>query len=365
MIFNELLENLEIYEPGKPIELVAREYGIDPLNIIKVASNENPFGTSPKALEAMKKSQPALYPDDSYFELKHALAVRFGLESANIIIGSGSDQVMEMAIKAVCNENRGILRAKTTFAMYDIYAKFASAPVFSGKSEFHNLKELAEIYLKNSANIGAVILCLPNNPLGECPDASEVYEFLELISDDTLVILDCAYMEFAGFKDSKKRIDVTYILSKFTNVLYSGTFSKAYGLGGMRVGYGLANAKLIEQISKLRPPFNITTPSLAAAIAALGDEDFVQKGIKNNFNEMPKYEAFASEFGLKFIPSYTNFIAIFTDERKNSSILAENLLKKGIILRNLKSYGLNAVRITIGTKEQNDKVLEALRAEFA
>ena len=224
---------------------------------------------------------------------------------------------------------------------------------------------MAEIYTKNAANIGAVILCLPNNPLGECPDASEVYEFLELINGDTLVILDCAYMEFATFKDSKKHIKPAHVLSKFTNVLYSGTFSKAYGLGGMRVGYGLANTKLIEQISKLRPPFNITTPSLAAAIAALDDEDFVQKGIKNNFDEMPRYEAFASEFGLKFIPSYTNFIAIFTNEEKNSSILADNLLKKGIILRNLKSYGLNAVRITIGTKKQNDKVLEALRAEFA
>lgn len=365
MIFNEYLDDLAVYEPGKPIELVAREYGIEPENIIKVASNENPFGCSPKALEAMRTSQPALYPDDSYFALKHALAVRFGCESANIIIGSGSDQVMEMAIKAVCNENRGILRAKTTFAMYDIYAKFSNAPVFSANSEFHNLGEMAEIYAKNSANIGAVILCLPNNPLGECPDANEVYEFLELINEDTLVILDCAYMEFAGFKDSKKRIDAAYVLSKFTNVLYSGTFSKAYGLGGMRVGYGLANPKLIEQISKLRPPFNITTPSLAAAIAALDDEDFVLKGIKNNFDEMPRYEAFASEFGLRFIPSYTNFIAIFANEDKNSSILAENLLKKGIILRNLKSYGLNAVRITIGTKAQNDKILEALRAEFA
>ena len=365
MIFNKFLENLESYAPGKPIELVAREYGIKPKNIIKVASNENPFGSSPKALEAVRASEPALYPDDSYFALKHALAVRFGCESANIIIGSGSDQVMEMAIKAVCNENRGILRAKTTFAMYDIYAKFAHAPVYKTQSEFHDLAQMAEIYTKNAANIGAVILCLPNNPLGECPDASEVYEFLELISQDTLVILDCAYMEFATFKDSKKRIKPAHILNKFTNVLYSGTFSKAYGLGGMRVGYGLANTKLIEQISKLRPPFNITTPSLAAAIAALGDEDFVEKGIKNNFDEMPRYEDFASEFGLKFIPSYTNFIAIFTNEEKNSSILADNLLKKGIILRNLKSYGLNAVRITIGTKKQNDKVLEALRAEFA
>lgn len=365
MIFNESLENLAVYEPGKPIELVAREYGIKPENIIKVASNENPFGCSPKALEAMRTSQPALYPDDSYFALKHALGVRFGCESANIIIGSGSDQVMEMAIKAVCNEKRGILRAKTTFAMYDIYAKFSNAPVFVANSEFHDLGELAEIYSKNKANIGAVILCLPNNPLGECPDASEVYEFLELISEDTLVILDCAYMEFAAHKDSKKRIEAAQVISKYANVLYSGTFSKAYGLGGMRVGYGLANPRLIEQISKLRPPFNITTPSLAAAIAALGDEDFVKNGIENNFKEMPRYESFASEFGLKFIPSYTNFIAIFAKEDKNSSILAENLLKKGIILRNLKSYGLNAVRITIGTKEQNDKVLEALRAEFA
>lgn len=365
MIFNEVVNKLELYEPGKPIELIAREYGVEKENIIKLASNENPLGCSPKALEAIRQSKPELYPDDSYFELKHELASFYGLESENFIIGSGSDQVIEFAIHGICNKNKGILTAGITFAMYEIYAKFTDAPVFKTKSAEHNLDELLELYKAHKQNIGIVILCLPNNPLGECADANEIEEFISQIDSDTLVMLDCAYMEFAGFKDAKKELNPAKILAKFANVLYLRTFSKAYGLGGMRVGYGIAVPALISTLHKLRAPFNISTPSLGAAIAAIKDQEFVQKTLKNNLSEMKKYEEFAKKHNIKFNDSYTNFITFYMSENKNSSVIAENLLKKGIILRNLKGYGINALRITIGTPEQNDRLLAALEAEFA
>lgn len=364
MIFNEVINKLELYEPGKPIELIARDYGVEKENIIKLASNENPLGCSPKALEAIKASKPELYPDDSYFELKHELASFYGLESENFIIGSGSDQVIEFAIHALCNKNKGILCAGITFAMYEIYAKFTDSPVFKTKSAEHDLAELLSLYKAHKENIGIVILCLPNNPLGECADASEIEEFISQIDSDTLVMLDCAYMEFAAFKDAKKALDPARLLAKFSNVLYLRTFSKAYGLGGMRVGYGIGTPALISVLHKLRAPFNISTPSLAAAIAAIKDQDFVNKTLENNLNEMKKYEEFAKKHNIKYTQSYTNFITFYLSEGKNSSQIAENLLKKGIILRNLKSYNLNAIRITIGTPSQNERLLAALEEEI-
>lgn len=364
MIFNEVVKNLANYEPGKPIELIAREFGIQKDEIIKLASNENPFGCSKLALEAISASKPELYPDDSFYELKHDLASFYGLESENFIIGAGSDQILEFAIHAICNKNRGILSAGVTFAMYEIYAKFTSAPVFKTKTDEHHLGEFLEVYKEHKDEIGIVILCLPNNPLGECADYSEVKEFLEQIDDDTLVLLDCAYMEFAAFKDAKKYIDPAKILNDFSNVLVLRTFSKAYGLGGMRVGYGIGTPELISTLHKMRPPFNVSTPSIQAATAALKDKEFVENSLKNNLEQMSEYENFARKNSIKFIDSYTNFITFFLDDEKNSTTLTQNLLKKGIILRNLKSYNLNAIRITIGTKAQNIRVLAELEKEL-
>ena len=363
MKFNEIIKNLPVYEAGKPIELVARNFGINPKKIIKLASNENPFGTSPLAIKAIKTAakKANLYPDDSYHELKNALAKKFELESENFIIGSGSDEVIEFALNAVCNDKKGILTAGVTFAMYGVYASHIGAPHFKTKSQKHDLTELLELYKKHKDNIAAVILCLPNNPLGECENASEIENFISKIDKDTLIMLDCAYMEFASFKDSKKAINPKDFIKKYENVLYLGTFSKAYGLGGMRVGYGIANNEIIKSLHKLRPPFNISTPSLASAIAALKDENFIKKTLKNNFKEMKKYENFANEKNINFIPSYTNFITYELGQKQDSTKLCNDLLTQGIILRNLLSYGLNAVRITIGTKEQNKKLFKHLQ----
>ena len=359
MKFNEVLKNLSTYEAGKPIELVVREYGIDPKEVVKLASNENPYGTSPKVvakIETLAKNM-YLYPDDSMFELKEALANKFKLESKNVIIGSGSDQILEFCIHAKCKDKSNVLMAKTTFAMYEIYAKQVGANIIKTESSQHNLKEFSDLYKKHGADV--IFLCIPNNPLGECLDKDEVYDFLKTIDEDTLVVVDGAYQEYASFKDEKKRVCPKDLIEKFPNAIYLGTFSKAYALGGMRVGYGLAKEDIISTFYKIRAPFNITTLSLAAAIEALKDEEFVQDCIEKNFIEMKRYEKYCQDNGFEYIPSYTNFITILL---KNfiSKTVAQKLLEKGMIVRDLTGYGLNAIRITIGTNEQNTKLFKLL-----
>ncbi len=351
----ESLNSLKTYEAGKPIELVVREYGVNPDEIIKLASNENPYGPSPLVVEEVKKNAHLMhrYPDDSFFELKDALAKKHNVKSENIIIGAGSDQVLEFAIHAV--KPKKVLMAGITFAMYEIYSKHVGAEIMKTSSIFHNLDEFREMYKKHKPEI--IFLCIPNNPLGECLDGKEVFEFLDEIDENTLVIIDGAYQEFASYKDKNKEIKPKEVL-KYKNVLYTGTFSKAYGLGGMRVGYGVANEFIIKNLHKLRPPFNITVLSLIAAIMALKDEEWVNKGIKSNFEEMNKYIEFAKEKNFDFIESFTNFIVIYIPDSTN---IANKLLKKGIIVRDMASYGFEALRITIGRPDENEKVIKTLR----
>ena len=359
MKFNDVLENLTTYEAGKPIELVVREYGVNPNDVIKLASNENPYGTSPKVVEKIKSlvQNMFIYPDDSMYELKEALANKFDVTSKHVIIGSGSDQILEFAIHAKCKKKSKVLMAKTTFAMYEIYAKQVGAEIIKTESSQHNLKEFSNLYKKYGADI--IFLCIPNNPLGECLDKKDIYEFLETIDKNTLVIVDGAYQEYASFKDEKKRICPKDLIEKFPNAIYLGTFSKAYALGGMRVGYGLAKEDIISTFYKIRAPFNITTLSLAAAIEALKDEEFVQDCIEKNFIEMKRYEKYCQDNGFEYIPSYTNFITILLKNFISKNV-AQKLLEKGMIVRDLTGYGLNAIRITIGTNEQNTKLFKLL-----
>ena len=359
MQFNQVLDNVTTYEAGKPIELVVREFGVNPNDVIKLASNENPYGTSPKVVEKIKGlvQNMFIYPDDSMYELKEALANKFDVDSSNVIIGSGSDQILEFAIHAKCKKKSKVLMAKTTFAMYEIYAKQVGAEIIKTESSQHNLKEFSNLYKKYGADI--IFLCIPNNPLGECLDKKDIYEFLETIDKNTLVVVDGAYQEYASFKDEKKRICPKELIETFPNAIYLGTFSKAYALGGMRVGYGLAKEDIISTFYKIRAPFNITTLSLAAAIEALKDEEFVQDCIEKNFIEMKRYEKYCQDNGFEYIPSYTNFITILLKNFISKNV-AQKLLEKGMIVRNLTGYGLNAIRITIGTNEQNTKLFKLL-----
>ncbi len=358
MEFNKHLESIKTYEAGKPIELVVREFGINPSDIIKLASNENPFGCSQKVQDAVSTvvKNMALYPDDSMLKLKNALAKRFGVDVKNLIIGSGSDQVIEFIVHAKLDENATVLMNSITFAMYEIYAKQVGANIVRTSSQEHDLDEFYAMYQEHKPSV--IFLCTPNNPTGDAIDAKSLLSFLSKIDENTLVVIDGAYMEYAIGKDVSKKITPKEIVDGFNNVIYLGTFSKAYGLGGMRVGYGVAATHIIDALYKLRPPFNITTLSLEAASVALEDEDFVQNSIDNNFSEMKRYEQFAKENSLEIIQSYTNFVTLCLNDTQNSSQLADSLLKKGMIVRDLSGYGLNAIRVTVGTPFQNDRFFE-------
>ncbi|MCI5787206.1 MAG: histidinol-phosphate transaminase [Helicobacter trogontum] len=359
MKFHQHISALPTYEVGKPLELVMRDYNIEPQNIIKLGSNENPLGTSPLAKKAIieNANNAYVYPDDSYYELKESLAKRYNIQSNQIIIGSGSDQIIEFCIHAICDKDTKVLMAKTTFAMYAIYAKHCNATILRTDDFFHNLDSMLQYYEKHKPSI--IFLCTPNNPLGEALRRDEVLEFLGKIGKECLVVLDCAYMEYCAYRDSDYAITPKDIIG-FSNVIYLGTFSKIYGLGGMRVGYGIANTDIINTLSKIRPPFNITTLSLKAANASLLDEQFLLYSAANNFKEMEKYKNFAKQYGIEMLESYANFITFILHNKLNSTKISNSLLQQGIVVRDLASYGLNAIRITIGIPQQNDIVIQKL-----
>ncbi len=359
MRFRKVLDAIETYEAGKPIELVVREFGIAPEEVVKLASNENPLGTSPRVAETIRAhaDKAHLYPDDSMFELKAALSERFGVPRETIIIGAGSDQILEFVSRAKLDEKSSVLMSRVTFAMYAIYARQQGARILRTEDYRHRPEEFLPIMEREKPEV--VYLCTPNNPTGDAMSRDAVFKILERSDPETLVVIDGAYMEYAAAKDPAYRIDPAEILD-YPNALYLGTFSKAYGLGGMRVGYGIARPEIVRALMKMRPPFNITTLSLAAAIAACGDEAFVAESIALHQQELPRYEAYAKARGFDYIDSYTNFITWLFLEKMDSSAIADALLRRGVIVRDLASYGMNALRITVGTPRQNDRLFAVM-----
>ncbi|HEY9129565.1 MAG TPA: histidinol-phosphate transaminase [Sulfurovum sp.] len=353
MKFNKVLQDIKTYEAGKPIELVVREFGIAAKDVVKLASNENPIGTNPAIAKVIRSNADIahLYPDDSMFELKAALSKKFNVQDNNIIIGAGSDQVIEFISRALLDDNSSVLMSAVTFAMYEIYAKQMGAKIHRTASYTHKYDEFIEAYRMHRPKI--IYLCTPNNPTGDATSKEEVLKIIDTVDSDTLVVVDGAYMEYAAAKDPKYAITPNDLLG-YENVVYLGTFSKAHGLGGMRVGYGIAQAELIKELHKMRPPFNISTLSLAVAIEACKDNSFVEESIALHKEQIKRYEAFAEEQGFEYIESYTNFITYMFNENMDATKIADALLKRGVIIRNLASYGLNALRITIGTAKQND-----------
>ncbi len=358
MKFNPVLDDIVSYEAGKPIELVVRDFGIESKDVVKLASNENPYGCSPKVQAAVSKiiGNMALYPDDSMMNLKAALSKKYDVAENELIIGAGSDQVIEFAIHAKATKGSKILMNSITFAMYEIYAKLVGAEIVRTTSREHDLEEFYALYLEHRPEI--IFICTPNNPTGDAIDANALKAFLDKIDSETLVVVDGAYMEYTRYKDASKSVTPKELVDAYDNVVYLGTFSKAYGLGGMRVGYGIARADIIKAFYKLRPPFNITTLTLEAATVALDDEPFVQECIAKNFEEMGRYNGFAAKHNLQVIESFTNFVTLVFDAERSASELAQALLERGMIVRDLKGYGLNAIRVTIGTPSQNGRFFE-------
>lgn len=355
---NKVLDSIKNYEAGKPIELVVRQFGIAPQDVVKLASNENPIGTNPSVQKAIAQSadKAHLYPDDSMYELKEALAKKYSVHEDEIIIGAGSDQVLEFISRAFLDTKSKVLMSQVTFAMYEIYAKQMGATIVRTESYEHRVDEFIAAYEEHKPKI--VYICTPNNPTGDAISKEDLFKIIDAIDNTkTLVVVDGAYMEYAASQSSLYAIKPQDIIL-LPNVIYLGTFSKAYGLGGMRVGYGIANSDIVATLGKLRPPFNITTLSLLSAIEALKDEQFVTDSIELHKEQIKRYEAFAYEQGVKYIESYTNFITYLFDEKYNSTTIANALLERGVIIRDLASYGMNAIRITVGTQKQNNIFFE-------
>ena len=255
-----------------------------------------------------------------------------------------------MLLVLLWDEDASVLMSAVTFAMYEIYAKQMGAKIIRTASYEHKYEEFMEAYNMHKPKI--IYICTPNNPTGDATAKEEVLKIIEAVGDEALVVVDGAYMEYAAAKDAQYAIEPKDLLG-YENVIYLGTFSKAYGLGGMRVGYGIAQEALIHELYKMRPPFNISTLSLAAAIEACKDETFVAESIALHQEQIKRYEVFAKEQHFRYIESYTNFITYLFDESMDSTEIADALLKRGVIIRNLASYGMNALRITIGTERQN------------
>ena len=363
MKFNPFLEDITVYEAGKPIELVVREFGVKPEEVVKLASNENPLGTNPAVAKVIcaHADKAHLYPDDSMYELKASLSDKYTVDESQIIIGAGSDQILEFLSRAKLREGASVLMSQVTFAMYEIYARQVGAKVLRTPSYVHRVDEFIEMMEAHHPDI--VYLCTPNNPTGDAISKKDVMTIIDAADKDTLIVIDGAYMEYAAAKDPQYLIEPKDILG-YDNVIYLGTFSKAYGLGGMRVGYGIANQGIIQALYKMRPPFNISTLSLAAAIEASKDEVFLEKSIALHQEQILRYEHFAEEHGVKTIDSYTNFITYLFEDTRDSTKIADALLRKGVIVRNLASYGLNAIRITVGTQKQNDRFFSLFSEEL-
>jgi histidinol-phosphate aminotransferase len=353
----EYIRAISPYQPGKPISELAREMGMDERFIIKLASNENPLGTSPLALEAMSKAleEVALYPDGSGFELKAALSRRYGVTSSQIVLGNGSNDVLELAARVFLKPGASAVYSQHAFAVYPLVTQAVGASGISvpAINYGHDLDAMLDAVTPETR---IVFIANPNNPTGTLLTPSAVLRFLERVSQDVLVVLDEAYNEY--LPNSVKADSIGW-LKRFPNLLITRTFSKAYGMAGVRVGFGLAHEEVSGLMNRVRQPFNVNSIGLAGATAALEDVEFVKRSYALNQAGMLQITTGLRQLGIEYIPSYGNFLSF----RVPGDVKAVNqsLLKQGVIVRPIGIYEMpQHLRVTIGLESENRKFLKSL-----
>ena len=331
-------------------------------NIIKLSSNESPFGPSPRALEAYIKTSSKLsrYPELTSESLQSAIAKKFQLNEDQIICGTGSDEILIFTSLAFCAPGDEVIHALHGFEMYPIIAKYAGAE--SVLASETNYKIDTQSILNNiNESTKLILIANPNNPTSTYLNKSELKLLIEKIPKNIVVVIDAAYAEFADAEDYDNTFD---LVDEFENVLITRTFSKAYSLAGLRLGWGYGSKKIINIIRKLRPPFNVTPGAIGAGIAALADSEHLEKVVKHNNSIKSWFIREINAIGFKAYETQANFVFIIVPEKNNlnASLINDYLLSKGIAVRYLLSYGLsNALRITIGTKEELEKTISALK----
>jgi histidinol-phosphate aminotransferase len=354
---NTVLKNLPTYQPGRPIEEVARELGLDPGGIIKLASNENPLGPSRLGLAAMRQAlkQVNLYPDGNAFYLKQKLAAKLGVTPANLIFGNGSNEVIEMVGHALLVPGAEVVVSQFCFAVYPIVTALFGAKlvVVPAKNHAHDLDAMLAAITPNTR---IVFVANPNNPTGTTAGREELARFVNAVPANVLLALDEAYIEFL---DEPLDLLPEIRSGAKPNLLLMRTFSKIYGLAGLRIGYGIGHPDFIAALEKIRQPFNINSVAQAGALAALDDTKHVEKTRKINSRGLKLYARTFRKLGLEFIPSSANFILVRVGDGQRVFM---ELQKLGVIVRPMGGYQLPEwIRISIGTPKENKRCLEALK----
>lgn len=355
MRFKEQLLTLTPYQPGKSIESVKKEYNLE--KIVKLASNENPFGCSPKVMAARQADLVSMeiYPDGYATTLRDKLASFLQVEPEEIILGNGSDNLIQIISRALLHPNASTVMAAPTFSQYKHNAVIEGAivkevPLINGEHDLDGM--LAAI----DEQTNVVWVCSPNNPTGTYISEKSLTAFLDKVPSEVLVVLDAAYEEYVVADDY---YDSTKLTRKYPNLIVLRTFSKIYGLASIRVGYGVANASIIRALEPAREPFNVNSFGQALAAVAIEDQNFVEECQTKNRQGLNQFYNFCEQHRLSYFPTQTNFILI--DIRTDSDIAFQYLLERGYIVRSGKALGFpTALRITVGSTEQNEGVLKVL-----
>ncbi len=359
--FSPYLKTLPTYQPGRPIEEVARELGLPVDSIIKVASNENPFGPSPLAVAAMQKAVATvnLYPDGNAFYLKQKLAEKLGVEPAHLVLGNGSNEIIEFVGHALLGPGTDIVVSQYCFAIYPIVAKMFGAEVITVPAVNFG-HDLAALRKAITARTRIVFVANPNNPTGTLASREELIQFVNDIPDSVLLVMDEAYIEFL---DDPVDLVPLIRLGARRNLILMRTFSKIYGLAGLRIGYGIGAPELVSALEKIRQPFNANLLAQTAALAALDDGEHVRKTKQNNFAGLEFFAQAFRKLDLECVPSFANFILVRVGQGQK---IFEAMQRQGVIARPMGGYQLPEwIRISIGTRPENERTLAALEMSLA
>ncbi|MBI4206113.1 MAG: histidinol-phosphate transaminase [Betaproteobacteria bacterium] len=349
------------YQPGKPISELAREMGLREEAIIKLASNENPLGVSPRARRAIQDVLDGLarYPDGNGFELKQALSARYGVAQESIVLGNGSNDVLELAARAFLTPRDSAVYSQHAFAVYPLVVQaIGAAGIEVPARDFGHDPDAMLRAVR--ANTRLVFIANPNNPTGTMIRAARLEAFLSALPQQMLVVLDEAYNEYVA---PELRADSLAWLARFPNLVLTRTFSKVYGLAGLRVGCAFAAPDVADLMNRVRQPFNVNSVSLAAAAAALGDADFVRRSFELNLVGMKQVTDGLTRLGLDYIRSHGNFVSFKVEDAPG---VYDRLLRLGVIVRPIASYGMpDYLRVTIGLESENARFLECLEQALA
>ncbi len=353
---NPAIQNLSPYQPGKPISELERELGIR--NVIKLASNENPLGPSPQAIAAAKQAlaDTARYPDGSGYQLKLRLSQYLNVDSSQLTLGNGSDDLLWKTVQAYVAPGHDVVMSQFAFVSYAIATRAHQAnPIIVPATDWgHDLDAMAQAITPKTQ---LVFVANPNNPTGTWNTHAQLSEFLQAIRDDIIVLVDQAYYEYIDHPDYP---NIATLQQQHPNLVATRTFSKAYGLAGMRVGYAISHPAIADMLNRIRLPFNVNSIALAAAQAALSDQAHIEKTRKLTRSGMQQYVKAFAGMPLPYIPSLGNFISV--DIGQETSAIYQAMLHKGVIVRPLVPYGMpRHLRISIGLKEQNQRCLRALQ----